>query len=284
MSYGLRNTIILLLVFAVIASGGYSYLYFFQEQKIEELRTDLDQLQQEYNQMEIQAALYPELLSRFEQSEKFVESFDKTLFQSSNPDRIFRFLSEINSAPPRVEFNFLFNDSTLHEPYGVIRSEINGTGSYRAVYQFLNRIENSMPVQKINHLILTPIQNTGSYNDVSFSFELNSYYDRSQFFETDEVDLRIVSNLPSRFHNPFYPMIREIQPNDENLVNIESSRLIGISSSRIFLRDQNGRLVNLSVNDRVYLGSLESIDVQEGRATFRLNKGGIIEAVTLEVQ
>ncbi|MEX2368057.1 MAG: hypothetical protein WD510_01005, partial [Balneolaceae bacterium] len=66
--------------------------------------------------------------------------------------------------------------------------------------------------------------------------------------------------------------------------NIESSRLIGISSSRIFLRDQNGRLVNLSVNDRVYLGSLEAIDVQEGRATFRLNKGGIIEAVTLEVQ
>ncbi|MEX0994025.1 MAG: hypothetical protein WD599_00770 [Balneolaceae bacterium] len=285
MSYALRNTIILLLVFTLIAGVGYSYIYFFQERTIDELYEKLGQLEEEFDQMQRTAELYPELQSRFEHSENFVESFDKTLFQTNNPDRIFKFLSEINVLTPQVEFNYIFNDSTLQEQYGVIQSSINGDGPYRSVVHFLNRIENSMPIQKINELILSPIQSDGgTYGYVSFSFELNSYYDRSDFFDTGEEELSIVSNLPSRFHNPFFPLIREIGPNVDNLVNIENSRLIGISSSRIFLRDQNDRLVNLSVRDPVYLGSLESIDIQEGRATFRLNKGGIIDIVTLEVQ
>lgn len=284
MSYGLRNTIILLLAFTVIAGTGVSYLYFYQDSTIEELQADLDQLESEYAQMRATADLYPELLSEFEKSENFVESFDKTLFQSSNPDQVFKFLSEINSSPPRVEFNFLFNDSTLQDPYGVIHSTIDGYGSYRAVYQFVNRIENSMPVQKIDELLMTPVRTPGEYSNVGFSFELSSYYDRAQFFDTREQDLRIVSDLPSRFHNPFFPLIREAEPNVDNLIEIENSRLIGISSSKIFLRDQNGQLKNISVNDRVHLGRLESINVQEGRASFRLNKGGIIEVVTLEVQ
>jgi len=60
--------------------------------------------------------------------------------------------------------------------------------------------------------------------------------------------------------------------------------LIGMTPSAVYLRDQDGQMVTLRPNDRVYLGRLETIDAQRGRVTFRLNRGGIIDVVTLEVQ
>jgi hypothetical protein len=39
----------------------------------------------------------------------------------------------------------------------------------------------------------------------------------------------------------------------------------------------------LKIGDRVYLGSLSSIDLENSTATFNLDLGGIAEVVTLEV-
>ena len=64
---------------------------------------------------------------------------------------------------------------------------------------------------------------------------------------------------------------------------VRGSRLIGMTDNRVFVRDQTGRILSLKEGDRVYLGSLVSIDLQNKKATFNLDIGGIEEVVTLEV-
>lgn len=284
MSYALRNTLILLLFFVIIAGSGFSYIYFIQKSTIEELEETLAQNESEYEELSTIAETYPFMESAVESAEAFIDNYDKTLFPTNDPDQIYKFLSEINMEWPRVEFNFIFNDSTTLEQYGIVSSTISGLGSYRAIYNFVNRIENSRPVQKVSNIQLTPINQLGEYGNSNFSFDVQSYYARSDEIEVSEEDLVMVYRNPDLFHNPFYPLIRDIEPNEDNLTNVENSNLIGISSSRIFLRNQDGQLVNLSMNDPVYLGRLVSINVQSGQAIFRLNKGGIIEDVTLEVR
>ena len=56
-----------------------------------------------------------------------------------------------------------------------------------------------------------------------------------------------------------------------------------MTDNRVFVRDQTGRILSLKEGDRVYLGSLVSIDLQNKKATFNLDIGGIEEVVTLEV-
>lgn len=285
MSYALRNTIILLVVLSLLCGSGWAYFKFVQETQIEQLTTSLDRKTRDYNNKRQIADGLPLLQQQFDEAQQFINNFDKTLFKNNNPDNVFKFLSDINIGSDRIQFNFVFADSSVQNQYGIINSNITGEGDFNSVYNFINRIENSQPVQKIENIVLTPIGQVGSYNRVSFSFTLRSYYDRVKMFTNAEsASPFIARRIVSSERNPFFPLIRDVEPNLDGLVNAEASRLVGISGNSIFLINQEGRMINLNLNDRVYLGYLESINIQQGRATFRLNKGGIIEVVTLEVQ
>jgi Tfp pilus assembly protein PilO len=282
MSYAIRNTLILLVVLLAILGTGFGYIQYYQKSTIEEMNVTVDELQNEYNNKKSVADQLPVVREQFEAAQKFIENFDKALFSSSNSDDVFDFLIDLSPESDDLEFNYVYSDSSLTERYGIISSSINGTGSYRSVFNFINRIENSQAVQKINNITVTPIGEPGNYNRVSFNFDINSFYNRSGTMDA----LAMFTNLRSvdDFSNPFFPLIRDLPPNVDNLTNIENSRLVGISSSKVFVMNQNGRMVSLSENDPVYMGRLERIDLTNGRAIFRLNKGGIIEMVTLEVQ
>ena len=85
--------------------------------------------------------------------------------------------------------------------------------------------------------------------------------------------------------NPYYPLILSSLPaNTDSLVNIEQSRLIGLTGSRVFIIDQEGKIKSLRKGDKVYLGHLQEINLRAKSATFNLNKGGITEMVTLEIE
>lgn len=283
MSYGIRNTLIMLLVLVFIYGAGYAYVYFVQKPEIERLEVRVSNLEREYNQDQQTANLVPMLREQYQNSRQFIDNYDKIIFRNNNPDEVFRFLTILNEMS-NLNFNYIFQDSTITEDYGVIRSEISGNGSYRGLMTFINAIESSEPVQKINALTITPLSQDGGYQNVNFTFTLNSNYDSQKVFDSPERTPGIATSAMTSGHNPFFPLIRTVPPNEENLPDVDNSRLIGVASSSIFLLNQDGRMVTLRNNDRVYLGRLETINVREGRATFRLNRGGIIDLVTLEVQ
>lgn len=270
------------MVLALLLGGGYAYIMFFQIPQIEELEEDLEQVETELQTKQQTAAELPALRERFEESERFIEEYDKTLFDNNNPDRVYRFLSIISSTDP-VEFDYVFNDSTSTDQYGVLQSQITGSGSYRAVLNFISRIEHSPPVQKIDDITITPINEVGRYGTVNFSFHLQSFYDNQNAFSTEGTP-GVAQAVQISQNNPFYPLIRNVEPNEDDLLDAEESRLVGIGSGRVYLQHQNGQLVTLRENDEVYLGRLETIDMNAGEVTFRLNKGGIIDLITLEVQ
>lgn len=282
MSYALRNTLILLVALLLIGASGYLFIRFYQQPKIEQLEVEVSELQTEYDRKKAIADQLPALEAQFEESKLFIDNFDKTLFRTNNPDRIYRYLSLLSGTDP-IEFDYVFSDSTSNDRYGIVNSQLSGRGSYRAVLNFLTRIENSEPVQKIEQLVISPVNQPEEYSFVSFTFRLSSYYDRNNYFDLTGTP-GISGQIEFASFNPFYPLIRDIKPNTEERINIEQSQLVGIGNGIIYLLDQSGSLQTLSEGDRVYLGRLETININQGIANFRLNKGGLIETVSLEVE
>ena len=282
MSYALRNTLILLVVLLLIGASGYLFIRFYQQPKIEQLEEEVSSLQTEYDRKKAIADQLPALEVQFEESKMFIENFDKTLFRTNNPDRTYRYLSLLSDTDP-IEFDFVFSDSTSNDRYGIIQSQLSGRGPYTAVLNFLTRIENSEPVQKIEQLVISPVNEAEEYSFVSFTLRLSSYYDKLNYFNAS-LTPDISGPISFASYNPFYPLIRNVEPNTENRINIEQSQLVGIGSGMVYLLDQNGSLQTLQEGDRVYLGILQTININQGIANFRLNKGGIIESVSLEVE
>lgn len=283
MSYALRNTLILSLVFLLITGGGWAYLKFVQEPELESLQSQVTEKRTELSNKQQIANQYETLSKQYEDAQYYIKNYDKALYTSSNEDKVFDFINRLNSGSSITDFTFTFVDSTSQGRYGIINMQISGSGYYRNVVNFIRKIEFSKPINKIKNLNISPINNLESYGDVNFNFALSSYYSRSSALEPAELTIA-TSSTSGSVYNPFYPFIRDIQPNEEDLTDVESSSLVALSSNKVFLIDQNGTMQRLQVGDKVYLGKLETVNLNQQSATFELNKGGIIEHVTLEVQ
>lgn len=281
MSYGVRNTIILLVVLTTFIGGGWSYIYFYQEPKLEELKQNVEQTRNDLNQKQQKANQLSTLQNRFDEATKFFNNYNKGLYPNSNEDNVYDFLDRISTGSAYTDFTFSFSDSTTYNQYGVISMQVTGEGYYRNFINFIRQIELSKPLNKVSQVTVDPINELDSYGKVNYRFSLKSFYDRVKLL--GEADLTIRDNLLGSVYNPFYPLIRSVESNENNLVDVENSSLIAISSDKVFLLDQEGKMQRLSEGDKVYLGKLSSVNIDEGTALFTLNKGGIVERVTLQV-
>ncbi|WP_103663903.1 hypothetical protein [Gracilimonas amylolytica] len=290
MSYGVRNTIILLVALLLLGGSAFAYIYFFQAPKLEQLETTLQEKQQDYNNKKAISDAFPELNANYQNAVSIIENYDKSLYKTPNPDDVYDYLNYISNSSEqlRVYFDFNFVDSTAQEQYGIIRSNLNGYGNFVNVVNFINTIENSQLLNKVTALSIAPPggNNEGEeISDITFTFTLESYYERIPIQENVSRTNVLTRNEQVSVFNPFYPLIQPtVPPNTDNLVNVEQSRIIGMTASRIFIVDQGGSVQSLTVGDDVYLGSLQSIDINNKSATFNLNKGGITELVTLEIE
>ncbi|MDX1638270.1 MAG: type 4a pilus biogenesis protein PilO [Balneolaceae bacterium] len=283
MSYALRNTLILSLVFVLITGGGWSYIYFIQKPELSRLESQISERRTELSNKQSTANQYETLSRQLENARYYIRNYDKALYETSNEDRVFDFINRLNTGSATTDFTFTFQDSTIQGLFGIINMNISGEGYYRNVVNFVRKIEYSKPNNKINNLNISPLNDLENYGRVNFNFQLSSYYSREQRAELPEMTIASSEVLGS-VYNPFFPLIRDVQPNEEGLTNVENSSLVALSSNKVFLIDQNGNMQRLQVGDQVYLGRLETVNLDQQSATFELNKGGIIEHVTLEVQ
>lgn len=284
MSYAVRNTIILFVTLFIIGGAAYAYIEFIQSENLTELEATLQEKKNDFNSKKATSDSYPELKALYDKASEIVESYDKALYSTDNPDDVYDYLNELSSGNSLVYFGYTFSDSLPQEQYGVLRSRVNGIGRYTNLVRFVNKLENSQLINKVVNLTINPVSGSEEYSEVSFNFILESYYSRGPANDMGQSPAPFTALKGVSSHNPFYPLIRStVPPNEDNLVNVENSRLIGLSGNRIFIIDQNGTMTTLSSGDKVYLGTLQSIDANNRTATFNLNKGGITELFTLEI-
>ncbi|MBO6524406.1 MAG: hypothetical protein JJ971_11305 [Balneolaceae bacterium] len=284
MSYAVRNTIILLVTLFLIAGSGLGYTKFYLEGEITSLQEEVNRKQQDLNSKQNINNEFTELNERYQTALQVIENYDKALYLSNKPDDVYDFLNTINEdGGNQIFFDFIYSDSIPDNQYGIINSSISGFGEYDALMSFINKIENSQLLNKINDVTISPGRQDDGENSVTFSFGMESYYEKTQLFDSTSLGVRIVENQNLSSFNPLYPLIQSsLPPNEEGLVSVQSARIVGITANRVFL-SQGGRVVSLKVGDRVYLGYLSSIDLENKTATFELNLGGIQEVITLEV-
>ncbi len=116
---------------------------------------------------------------------------------------------------------------------------------------------------------------------VSFSMVLNTHYHSSGL---DWQDIRLAQiNADLSPYQLFRSLVwdsaqyDEHEEQDPNLVNIDSSILIGIGNKQIFLRDNQGIIRILNLRDKVLGGYLYSIDQRDNKAVFKVDKYGLEE-------
>ncbi len=281
MSYALRNTLILLSTLVIMIAGGWVYLDQFPNKELEAYDKVIADRQKDLATFKAKSETFNLVREQYIRSLYRKENYNKELFASNNVAEIYDFIRRLNDGPAFTQMNFSTIDSLVSDMHGYVTIQLDGASSYRNFYAFLSRIEQSRPIMKVIKLQIQPKTAPDELQDVVFILTARVYYARGT---TTTSSLRTILNeIPGLRHNPFAPLIHAIPSNTDNLSNLESSRLVAVTAGSAFIVDQTGRMVRIDVGGRVYLGFLERVSQSSGSATFRLNKGGIEETMTLRI-
>lgn len=297
MNYALRNTLILtvllILVFVGFLLGNTSSVKKLDEIKVvyEGNKKQLDEL----------LAAHPDIkdhdkfIQALKDLEEKVKRESKLIPEKNDPTITYKYLLDIcDNFCPDLKFNFVYNKLSKIEDIDYYTFTIAGTAPVRSFYSFIYQIESQYLLYVIESMkINEEIKDDNSTGNVRFTIVLNAYFEESvsEFEDIDtalEVEPEESVGEPEEItfrklkyknikYDPFYSRIHAPLPDEEEeeFLDIYSAGMIGLTPSKVFMKDLIGRIHILELGDRVAYGTLRSINWKEQYAIFRLNEIGI---------
>ncbi|MCF6270478.1 MAG: hypothetical protein L3J41_12255 [Melioribacteraceae bacterium] len=288
MNRKLKNTLILIALLLIIVVAGSLYTFLNQKMSIDDRKKKL-------NDLNLNAYNTEELIEQLNTLKYRAIELDSILALRKFNIPVKLHQSEFYNFINKVSFNFApesfvnieYQDITLEKHYKYYTYKLSGTAYFNDVYKMIFAIEQSKELKKItsiafNNFVEVNEDGVPGYF-VTYTINCSIYFsDNDQFASSVSKENRLT---PNPLYDIFYPLIRnEIPPNVDGLLDVQSAELLALIPEGAFLADSRGTTYLLWEGDKVYLGYLTEIDYDENVVHFVLNKGGIIEKITLSLE
>ena len=283
-----KNFITLLVIFIVITSLGSYYSFFVQGG---DLRTKEDQL----NKLRADYASFDLIKAKLLEMEERIEVVDSLLFtgkfiipKNLSQSQFFDFVESYSNDDDLYSYTDTeFDGRNIELGINYYTYKVSGRMNYNNVYKLIYAIEQSKELKKITQLSLGNLIRTDQDGVplflVSFEMTVQVYHSSDNRFAPAVFTENRLSTGP--IYDAFYPLIRnEIPPNVDELLDVQGAKLLALIPEGAFVADTKGNTYLVWEGEQVYLGYLTKIDYDNNSVSFILNKGGIIEKVTLELE
>lgn len=288
MNKKLRSTLSLLVLLVIIVVVGIIYIFFIQRSSLNEKRDKLtelnansydpEELRIRYEQLKLRSSILDSVLSH----RKF------NIPKDISSIKFYNFLNSVVSGfSDRTQVNIEFQARQQDKNFFFYDYKLSGSGFFNELFRLIYSIEQSKELKKINtvkfgNLIKSDEEGIPLFL-VSFEMNVQVYFSSDSRFAPEdfvENDLRT-----GPIYDAFYPLIRnEIPPNVDELLDVQEGKLLALIPEGAFIADSKGNTYLVWEGEQVYLGYLTKIDYEANNVSFILNKGGIIEKVTLELE
>jgi len=276
---------VLALLIIILVAGG---IYIFVVQ-----RGDLSERQEKLAELNKNVYDPVKLENRYQELERKSAELDSILanrkFNIPKDISSIKFYNFINSIvanfPKETTVNVEYLRQAPDKEFFFHEYKLTGGGNYNDVYKMIYAIEQSKELKKVGKLTLTNLVKTDDEIPlflVNFELVAQVYFSSDTRFAPAEF---VENNLyTGPIYDAFYPLIRnEIPPNVDNLLDVQGARLLALIPEGAFVADNKGNTYLVWEGEQVYLGYLTKIDYDSNTVSFILNKGGIIEQVTLQL-
>jgi len=286
MNKKLISTLSVLALLIIILVAGGIYIFVIQKGDISERQGKLDELNKNvYDPAELENR-YTELERKSAELDSILANREFNIPQNISSIRFYNFMNNVvANFPKETTVNIEYLRQAPDKEFFFHEYKLTGGGNYNDVYKMIYAIEQSKELKKINKLSLTNLVKTDQEIPlflVNFEMIAQVYFSSDNRFAPAEY---VENNLATGpIYDAFYPLIRnEIPPNVDNLLDVQGGRLLALIPEGAFVADNKGNTYLVWEGEQVYLGYLTKIDYDNNTVSFILNKGGIIEQVTLQL-
>ncbi|MFA7418097.1 MAG: hypothetical protein WCZ90_00325 [Melioribacteraceae bacterium] len=288
MSTKTKNSIIIaiILVGISLAAGFYDFIY--QKGKVDEKTQQIKDLKLYQLDTEYLVQQLTELKKRVAQLDSILADRKYAIPVNISQANFFEFVNQVSyNFSPDSYVNIEYVDMETFPNFNSYNYALSGIAEFADIYRLIYAIEESKNLKKVTNVELSnnvKVDKDGNPNYlVNFKFTAKAYYSADERFSFKGGAEN--SLVPNPAYDIFYPLVRnEIPPNSDGLMDVQSGQLLALIPDGAFLSDASGNTYLLWEGDKVYLGYLTNIDYQNNRVNFVLNKGGVIESVSLLLQ
>ncbi len=288
MNRKIKNTLILLGFLVGLAIVGFSYIFFIQQSGVKSRNAKLMDLKSLDYDPDALRVTVTEKTRRVELLDSILAARRFNIPINLSPLRFYDFMNDLGLfLSEDAKYNIEYKDRFSDGEFFYYEYKIVGTGTFNDLYQIIYGIEQSRNLKKVKNINLNNFISSRELEKpkfiVSYNFDVGVYFSDDDRFFTSGVNENELKSL--KLHDIFYPLIQtEISPNVDDLLDIQGARLLGLVPEGAFIIDTRGRTHLLIEGDKVYLGYLTQIDYKNNKCMFVLDKGGIIENITLELE
>lgn len=176
MSYGVRNTLLLFLILALLVGLGLGYSKFFIGDEIQELRTSLEPMRKELREIERSVRSLETVREELRIQKAQLRYYPKALFPSNDQSLIYGFMDEINQRRTEEASNIIAKKRDKYDGYGILHSNMEGVGGFKDLFRFIALLEHSRPLNKISSISFHGLNDLENLGKTRFSMDIKSYY------------------------------------------------------------------------------------------------------------
>jgi len=286
MNKKLISTLSVLALLIIILVAGGIYIFVVQRGDISKRQEKLDELNKNvYDPVELDNR-YQEMERKSAELDSILAHREFNIPQNISSIKFYNFINNIvANFPKETTVNVEYLRQAPDKEFFFHEYKLTGGGNYNDVYKMVYAIEQSKELKKINKLSLTNLVKTDKEVPlflVNFELIAQVYFSSDNRFAPAEY---VENNLGTGpIYDAFYPLIRnEIPLNVDNLLDVQGARLLALIPEGAFVADTKGNTYLVWEGEQVYLGYLTKIDYDNNTVSFILNKGGIIEQVSLQL-
>jgi hypothetical protein len=288
MNRKIKNTLALVAVLITIILLGYGFIFIFQNPKIADKNKELVSLKQFDYDPSILNQQLEEKLKKANILDSLLAARKFNIPKGLSQLRFYDFINLISTKlSSEAKFDVEYVITKPYKEFYFFEYKIGGYGKFRDLYQLVYAIEQSKELKKISELNLSSLVSVKDSNTplflVNFSMKVQVFFSSDDRFTSSEY---VENNLNiGSVHDIFFPLIRtDIPANFDGLLDVQGARLLALVPEGAFVSDIRGNSYLLIEGDQVCLGYLTKIDYKNNSVKFILNKGGIVENISLELE
>jgi len=289
-TYKIRNTIILGVIWLVITIVLGLYYLIFLPKQIESIKKEIKKINKKLEELPVLADEVQRLELQFQDIKRRYDSRSKEIPQTDISSQTYEYISTAMDEAGSLKFNMKFVGTTnaINWRYNTYKLE-QGEGQFQNLFRFIYFIENGKRLYKISSMRIDQREavdeETKEVNKwVEFDMEIQAYFVPNIPELSTSLAAKPIASIPTPF-DPFNSLITQIIATEppKNEIDADKLEVKAVLPGKAFVLYGNALKV-LHLGDKVWHGTVTKVNTLESSVEFVLNEGGIIRKLVKKIE
>ncbi|RPI02040.1 MAG: hypothetical protein EHM64_14685 [Ignavibacteriae bacterium] len=289
MTYKVRNTLALAVVWLVITLIGVFLWAIWQPRQINKINKETQAINKQLEDLPGLTDDVQRLTAQYQDIKRRYDSRSKEIPQFDISSQTYGYMSQGIDEAGFLKFDMKFGGTNEKASWGYNAYRLTlGEAQFENLFKFVYYLENGRRLYKISSMRLEYKEQVDPEtkeltNWIVFDMEIHAYFVRNVPELGTSLAAQTLTMIPSPY-DPFHTIISQTLASEppEGEINADNLLVKAVLPGKAFVLANNTLMV-LHLGDKVWRGSVSRINPMESAVEFILDEGGVVRKLTKKI-